>query len=237
MAGIFQFKQFFVDQTGCAMKINTDGVLLGALVEADDTKSILDIGTGTGVIALMLAQRFPSAQIDAVEIDQSAAQTAGSNFGNSPFAKRLSVFPLAIRDFFHEHPAKKYDLIISNPPFHLNSLESPKAKKSLAKHTGEGFFEDLIKGIATHLSENGVCWLVLPLQAAELVTRLAKEQALHLQKTISIASFAADAPHREILVFGKEDVKPASNKFVIYDEPKIYSEMYEKALKDFFVIF
>jgi len=237
MAGIFQFKQFSVDQTGCAMKINTDGVLLGALIKADDTKSILDIGTGTGVIALMLAQRFPFAKIDAVEIDQSAAQTAGKNFENSSFAERLSVFPLAIDDFFNERPVKKYDLIISNPPFHLNSLESPKAKKSLAKHTGEGFFEDLIKGIATHLSENGLFGLILPLQAGELVKILAEQYGLYLQNTISIHSFVADAPHREILVFGKENINTASDKFVIYDEPKMYSEMYKKALKDFFTIF
>ena len=89
MSGIFQFKQFSVDQTGCAMKINTDGVLLGALANADSPASILDIGTGTGVIALMLAQRFGSAQIDAVEIDEPAAQTAKQNFKNSPFEESL----------------------------------------------------------------------------------------------------------------------------------------------------
>ena len=107
------------------MKINTDGVLLGALVEADHPKSILDIGTGTGVIALMLAQRFANAQIDAVEIDPSAAETARRNFANSPFAERLNLFPVGFGEFFDQYPDKKYDLVVSNPPFYINSLKSP----------------------------------------------------------------------------------------------------------------
>src|SRR5258708_18444410 len=108
MADIFRFKQFNVDQTGCAMKINTDGVLLGALVEADHPKNILDIGAGTGVIALMLAQRFIEAEIDAVEIDVAAAETAGNNFNNSQFANRLNSYPLSFENFFEQNPDKKY---------------------------------------------------------------------------------------------------------------------------------
>src|ERR1700744_2863051 len=161
---MFRFKQFSVDQTNCAMKINSDGVLLGALADGDEPKSILDIGTGTGVIALMLAQRFTCAIIDAVEIDEAAAQTAGRNFEGSPFGDRLNVFPLPVQSFFSEYPDRKYDLIVSNPPFHLNSLESPKAGKSLAKHTGEDFLEELMIGVANHLTKNGTCWLILPLQ-------------------------------------------------------------------------
>src|ERR1700761_5120599 len=107
---MFHFKKFTVDQSGCAMKINTDGVLLGALAEADQPKTILDIGTGTGVIALMLAQRFADAQIDAVEIDPMAAQTAGSNFINSPYAERLNIYPVGFEQFFEQNPDKKYDL-------------------------------------------------------------------------------------------------------------------------------
>jgi tRNA1Val (adenine37-N6)-methyltransferase len=129
MADLFRFKQFSVDQTGCAMKINTDGVLLGALAQAENPKHILDIGTGTGVIALMLAQRFTTAKIDAVEIDIIAAETAGTNFKNSPFSDRVTVFPKNFESFFDDNRERKYDLIISNPPFHINSLESPKAKK------------------------------------------------------------------------------------------------------------
>jgi tRNA1Val (adenine37-N6)-methyltransferase len=237
MSGIFQFKQFFVDQTGCAMKINTDGVLLGALAEAHDPESILDIGTGTGVIALMLAQRFASAQIDAVEIGASAAQTAERNFLNSPFTMRLTLFPSDFQSFFKDHPFKKYDLIISNPPFHLNSLESPEAKRSLAKHTGNEFFEELMESVAKHLTDNGLLWLILPLETAELVKELAGQVGLYLQNVIRIYSFENDIPHREIVVLSLNNVKLSNGKFVIYDEPKVYSAMYKDVLKDFFTIF
>src|SRR3978361_1442419 len=101
---MFQFKQFSVDQSGCAMKINTDGVLLGALADANNPETILDIGTGTGVIALMLAQRFTTAQIDAVEVDEVAAETPNKNFNGSPFAGRLQVHPTAFEQFFDNFP-------------------------------------------------------------------------------------------------------------------------------------
>ncbi|WP_158993494.1 tRNA1(Val) (adenine(37)-N6)-methyltransferase [Mucilaginibacter sp. L196] len=237
MAGIFQFKQFAVDQTGCAMKINTDGVLLGALAEAKSPQNILDIGTGTGVIALMLAQRFSSSKIDAVEIDESASLTATKNFKNSPFADRLKLFHQDFEKYFEEHPERKYDLIVSNPPFHINSLESPKANKKVAKHTDKDFFEGLITGITKHLTESGLCWLILPISTAELVKELAASDGLFLQRKITIHSFEEDIPHREILVLGTNNIKLNDSKFVIYKEPKVYSEMYIAALKDFFTIF
>lgn len=237
MAGIFQFKQFAVDQTGCAMKINTDGVLLGALAEIGNPQNILDIGTGTGVIALMLAQRFSSARIDAVEIDEPASLTATKNFQNSPFADRLKLFHQDFEKYFEEHPEKKYDLIVSNPPFHINSLESPKANKTVAKHTDKVFFEGLITGVAKRLTENGLCWLILPLQAAELVKELAASNNLFLKRITTVHSFEANKPHREILVLGTNNIKLNNSKFVIYKKPKVYTEMYIAVLKDFFTIF
>ena len=161
---MFQFKQFSVDQTDCAMKINTDGVLLGAIAEADSPKSILDIGTGTGVIALMLAQRYTDALIDAVEIDKSAAETAERNFKNSFFHERLNIHPVDIFEF-DGNLERKYDLIVSNPPFYINSLESPEGRKTLAKHTEANFFEMLLKNIARFLTDKGCCWLILSMDA------------------------------------------------------------------------
>ena len=237
MADLFRFKQFSVDQSGCAMKINTDGVLLGALADTDKPSSILDIGTGTGVIALMLAQRFADAHIDAVEIDESAAITAERNFKDSPFADRLELFPIGFEGFFAGQPDKKYDLIVSNPPFYINSLQSPGVKKNLAKHAGDGFFEGLIEGVAEHLTDNGTCWLVLPIDTAELVKALAAQYQLHLQKVISVYSFTDDEPHREILTlsFGAGELE--EEKLVIYDEPKVYSRQYQEVLKGFLTIF
>ncbi|MDB5138484.1 MAG: methyltransferase protein, partial [Mucilaginibacter sp.] len=122
---MFQFKQFIIDQSGCAMKINTDGVLLGAIIEANGSERVLDIGTGTGVIALMLAQKYVNAKIDAVEIDADAAQTAERNFKGSPFAERLKLYASGFESYFDQCPDCKYDLILSNPPFYIDSLKSP----------------------------------------------------------------------------------------------------------------
>ncbi|HEY9195314.1 MAG TPA: methyltransferase [Mucilaginibacter sp.] len=203
---MFRFKQFSVDQTGCAMKINTGGVLLGAIAGEGKPSNILDIGTGTGVIAMMLAQRFTGAKIDAVEINEQAAATAKSNFSNSPFENRLTLYTTGFEQFFEDHPEKRYDLIVSNPPFYINSLQSPEIKTNLAKHAADGFFEKLISIVAMQLAEQGNCWLILPVDTADLVKNLAIQHKLHLQKIITIHSFKDDAAHREILAFGKSDV-------------------------------
>lgn len=233
---MFRFKQFNVDQTGCAMKINTDGVLLGALADADNPKTILDIGTGTGVIALMLAQRFLQADIDAVEIDETAAGTAKQNFANSKFADRLNLYPVGFESYFEQHD-KKYDLIVSNPPFYINSLESPGVKKTLAKHTDADFFENLVKQVADHLTATGKFWLILPLQTAQLVKVIAVEIGLNLRQAINVLSYPDSEPHREILIFDLDDNKKLDNWFTIYKEPKVYSQQYVDALNPFFTIF
>jgi tRNA1Val (adenine37-N6)-methyltransferase len=234
---MFHFKQFSVDQTGCAMKINTDGVLLGALAGANNPQNILDIGTGTGVISLMLAQRFNQAQIDAVEIDETAAATAKRNFEGSPFADRLTSYSTGFEQFFTQYPDKKYDLIVSNPPFHINSLESPGAKKSLAKHTDENFFESLLKKASKHLNANGIFWLILPLQTAQLVNIMDYQYDLNRQKKICVLSYPDSIPHREILVLTLGEKLETDEQFVIYDSLKVYSQQYQCVLKDFFTIF
>ena len=233
---MFQFKQFSVDQTGCAMKINTDGVLLGAMVEADSPKSILDIGTGTGVIALMLAQRYTKAIIDAVEIDESAAETAARNFRNSTFHERLNIYCSDINDF-DEELERKYNLVISNPPFYINSLESPMERKKLAKHTEASFFEMLIKDIAWFLAEKGSCWLILSLDAATEVEPLIKQNGMTVSRTISVHSYPHSAAHRVILCFGFEEVSQQTSEFIIYEAVGIYSEEYQKLLQPYFIAF
>jgi tRNA1Val (adenine37-N6)-methyltransferase len=237
MSAIFKFKQFNVDQSGCAMKINTDGVLLGALAEADQPQNILDIGTGTGVIALMLAQRFTNARVDAVEIDQSAAETAGRNFQNSSFADRLATYPSGFMEFFDQYPDKKYDLIVSNPPFYINSLKSPQESKQLAKHADQDFFNGLIFKTSKHLTAKGLIYLILPLDTNVWVKDMASKNGLFVSKTTSVFSFENSEPHREIMVLSSNDSKIADDRFVIYESPKIYTKQYQDALKDFFTIF
>lgn len=236
MNTVFRFKQFSVDQNHCAMKINTDGVLLGATASAENPKTILDIGTGTGVIALMLAQRFPKAQIDAVEIDLSSAETAEQNFNNSPFSDHLTLHPIAIEGFWLQKQHQPYDLIVSNPPFYLDSLTSPKENKTLSKHTSADFFEKLLEVIPNFLSLTGCFWLILPPKTANIVKELAAKR-LFLQTELAVSSFEDDLPHRLLLSFGLNQTKSATTSFSIYKSQKIYSDAYQSLLKDFLTIF
>jgi len=233
---LFRFKQFTIDQANCAMKINTDGVLLGAIAGADDPVSILDIGTGTGVISLMLAQRYTNAMIDAVEIDPAAAETAGRNFKNSNFHERLNIYCADINEF-DEHLERKYDLIVSNPPFYINSLESPVERKTLAKHAEASFFEMLIKDIAWFLSEKGSCWLILPIGTAAEVKALIKQNGMSVSRTISVHSYPHSAAHRVILCFGFDEVPQQTSKFTIYKTAGIYFEEYQRLLQPYFIAF
>jgi tRNA1Val (adenine37-N6)-methyltransferase len=233
----FQFKQFSVDQTSCAMKINTDGVLLGAIIGADKPATILDIGTGTGVIALMLAQRFIKAKIDAVEIDMDAAKTAEMNFKGSPFDNRLNVYPFSFETYFDQFPEKKYDLIVSNPPFYIRSLKSTGEKKTLAKHTDVDFFEKLIKCVADNLSPPGNCWLIMPVTLTDVIVELGANHCLYPQKVIDIHSYTHSDAHRVIMCFGFNKVLVQITKFTIYKSVGVYSEEYQKLLQPYFIAF
>ncbi|HEY1025536.1 MAG TPA: methyltransferase [Sphingobacteriaceae bacterium] len=219
------------------MRVNTDGVLLGALLTADDPLSILDIGAGTGVIALMLAQRFANAEIGAVEIDEQAAATAAANFANSIFGSRLSSHSGSFEDYFQQHPDRKFDLIVSNPPFFLNSLKSETSAKQKARHADASFFEDLFRLSARHLNENGKLVLILPVGTVAATARFADEAGLHLQTEKSILSFSNSRPHRKIISFGPGQTEVRYSEFIIYADEKVYSAMYAAALKDFFTIF
>jgi tRNA1Val (adenine37-N6)-methyltransferase len=234
---VFHFKQFSVNQSGCAMKVNTDGVLLGALAAHANPQQVLDVGTGTGVIALMLAQRFAQVRIDAVEIDGDAAQTARNNFASSAYHSRLQLYSQSFQSLFNEQPEKRYDLIVSNPPFYINALASPGAAKAQAKHASHHFFEQLIAGCAAQIRENGQLWLILPVDTAALVKQIAQGQWLNLVKIIFIQSFVHSQPHREILVFSPAQTETIYQRLVIYNEAKVYSKDYQELLKAFLTIF
>ena len=234
---MFQFKQFSVDQSGCAMKINTDGVLLGAIATAGNPAAVLDIGTGTGVIALMLAQRFVEARVDAVEIDPGAVQTAGRNFQGSVFASRLNIYASGFETYFDRFPDNKYDLIVSNPPFYINSLKSPVVKKVLAKHSDVDLFERLINGVSQHLTSGGSFWLILPVNIGEIVISLAKKYKLYSKELINIYSYTHSQPHRVIICLGFDDASPQKGKLTIYQSAGVYSEQYQKLLQPYFIAF
>ncbi|WP_316804360.1 tRNA1(Val) (adenine(37)-N6)-methyltransferase [Pedobacter nototheniae] len=234
MDNVFKFKQFQIDQTGCAMKVNTDGVLLGAMVTHQAPLRILDIGTGTGVIALMLAQRFVNALIDAVEIDELAAETAQKNFQLSVFNKRLTIHHLAFQEFAGQ---QKYDLIVSNPPFFVNDLKNEEHRKGIARHADVDFFEMLLKKSAHLLSANGKLWLILPVKQADEVVTKAHRFDLSLCKRVNLHSDKTKPTFRQIICLSKGNVPLIETDFYIYESLKQNTHEYRLLLKDFFLAF
>ena len=237
MGSIFKFKSFEVDQEDCAMKINTDGVLLGAIVETDSPKRILDVGTGTGVIALMLAQRFSDAKVDAVEIDELASKRAAYNFNNSLFSDRLNVFHSSFDEI---KSANRYDLIVSNPPFYTNSLHNPDDRKKLARHTDIDFFKSLIDFSIDNLGIHGQLTLIVPLDLSNEIIALTNNSDLNLVSHIDIRSFSDKEIIRRIISFKKLSTRNTNlrkDEFIIYEEKGVYSSQYKSILKPFFLAF
>jgi len=229
---LFKFKQFEVNQVGCAMKINTDGVLIAAMSNHDAPKKILDIGTGTGVIALMLAQRFTNADVHAVEIDYQAAEAADKNFKNSIFSNRLSISNTAIE---HYNTKEKFDLIVSNPPFFVNDLKNEEKRKGIARHADEDFFEMLVNKSKSILADNGKLWLILPLKQAEQVEVIGAAIQLFVTEKIYIQSDESKPPFRIMICLSWEKRDLVEQHFHIYESLKVHTQAYKALLKDFFL--
>lgn len=152
---MFQFKQFTIEQKLCAMKVGTDGVLLGAWAKGGPR--ILDIGTGTGIIALMMAQRYPETQVTAIDIDEGAVRQAEQNVSQSPFLGRISVLQQAVQEHLGE-----YESIVSNPPFFIDSLQAPDEQRNMARHTATLSYAELMKAAYRLLADNGEFSVVIP---------------------------------------------------------------------------
>lgn len=237
MGKVFRFKEFEVNQEGCAMKINTDGVILGAMASAKDGAIILDVGTGTGVIAMMLAQRFSRSCVDGVEIDTDAYQRANFNFKDAPFATRLKAYE---GSFLTLDAIKKYDAIISNPPFYTNSLHNPDERKKLARHADLAFFQSLLHFAQHNVNDLGTLELILPTDLADEVVEEGKAYDFVLTKVIEIQSFADTEVIRKIITLTYKHqlvVQPEIINFIIYKAKGEYSDAYRTILKPFFLAF
>ncbi|MBK0382986.1 methyltransferase [Pedobacter sp. SD-b] len=235
---LFHFKQFVIDQENCPMKINTDGVLLGASVGLKNVRKVLDIGTGTGVIALMLAQRSHEIFVDAIDIDHFAFEKASLNFNNSLFHEQLKAHHHGFIAFFELNPQKKYDLIVSNPPYFLNALKSPKLANNISKHTNEQFFIDLISKTKNHLNPYGNLTLIVPVDISLMLQNLAPSFGLKPVKCVKIKSYPDKAHIRHIISFSNTNNRELKfEDFCIYASPGVYSLQYQALLKNFFKIF
>lgn len=232
----FQFQQFRVQQDRCAMKISTDAVLLGSLSQCPSPKQILDIGTGTGVIALMLAQRFPEAQVTALEIDPEAAAQAAENFKESPFTGRLQLITSALQDFSAD---TSFDLIVSNPPYFSDHLKSTDHKRNLALHTDSLSFEALVNHSGHLLALSGQFWVILPPRQMEDFCKLAKQVLLFPNSKIQIRDTASKPVQREIVSFSKTKGLPYISTRVcsLKNEDGTYSEDYQQLIAGFLLGF
>ena len=221
----FQFKQFEVSQDRCAMKVGTDGVLLGAW--ASGGKRILDIGSGTGLISLMMAQRFPEAKVVGIDIDEDACSQARENVSASPFRDRVSIKHCRLQDFGLEGDGNlmksqlkgdfvrendglsdganslKFDAIVSNPPFFLNSLKNPDKKRSMARHADSLPFRDLWMGVKRLLSDDGVFSVILPVEVVEQFEAEACFLGYYKTRQCAIKTVERKAPKRYLLAFSR----------------------------------
>lgn len=233
---MFRFKQFNVYQENSAMKVCTDSCLFGALICPDKPVHALDIGTGTGLLSLMLAQRYPALTIDAVELEPGAASDARRNFSESPFGSRLQLHECAIQDFAKEkRPA--YDLIFCNPPFYEDRLKSPHRHKNIAHHAAELSFRELARISAQLLSSDGTLWILLPPFEMARFTREAGANALHLKECYTLRHRADKPVFREVAVFSRPaSALPVTREIIIYENDK-YSSIFATLLRDYYLIF
>ncbi|QKJ61682.1 tRNA1(Val) (adenine(37)-N6)-methyltransferase [Flavobacterium sp. M31R6] len=232
----FQFKQFSLQQDRCAMKIGTDSVLLGAWTPIENNPfSILDIGTGTGIIALMLAQRSYAEQIDALEIDENAYEQAVDNFENSPWGDRLFCFHAGV-DEFVEEPEDEYDLIVSNPPFYTEDYKTENPQRDLARFSDALPFEDLIEAAALLLSENGIFSVIIPFKEEENFIAIAKEYELHPIKITRVRGNLTSDIKRSLLAFSRNESDTIlTDELIIETGRHIYTPEYIELTKDFYL--
>lgn len=226
---IFQFKHFSISQSNSALKVGTDAMVLGALVETKVEKSALDIGTGTGVLALMLAQKNSSLTIDAIEIDADSCDDAKLNFENSIWNDRLCLIE---NDFLTYSFSKKYDLIVSNPPFYVDGLVSPDDRITQSKHANELNFITLFARVNDLLTSEGSFWIIYPFESHGRVESIAIEYQLFPTKLIEIQG-KPNRSTRMVACFKKIASDVNSEIFVIRDDQGYYTPTYIIATNEF----
>lgn len=232
----FQFKQFRITQQKAAMKIGTDAVLLGAWAEVSNAQKILDIGTGTGIIALMLAQRS-EAQIKALEIEENAADEAAENFLNSPWSERISVENSSFQEFAKKSK-NKYDCIVSNPPYFGNNLKSASKNLAIARHNDLLPITELVQGTSKLLSETGTLSLIFPVETALKFSELATKNNLYLVRLTEVSHTPLSKAHRYLLEFSKKKVPLKKDVLNIKTEDGLdYSQAYKSLTHDFYLKF
>ena len=227
----FQFQQFYVRHDKCAMKVGTDGVLLGAL--ATGGQNILDIGTGTGLCALMMAQRFPDAHITAIDIDNDACQQATENVADSPFSGRIKVLHTSLKDFASTH-ADCYDSIFSNPPYFEENLNCPDKARNDARHTSSLPFSELISCSKQLLTDDGTLTLILPTSALSRIEEECAYASMFIVRKIYIRTTEKKVPKR-IVIYIRKHPAPIESKTQTLMVNSTKSPWYEALTETFYL--
>lgn len=226
----FAFKQFVVHHDRCAMKVGTDGVLLGAWADVTKANHVLDIGTGTGLIALMLAQRS-KAKVTAVEIDEDACTQAINNVGLSPWKERIEVIRTDIRTY---KPERLFDCVVSNPPYFVNSLKSPNEQRSVARHTDTLSYRKLLQSAANMMTKDGIFSVILPFEALNEFWSTAMEFHLYPSRQTAVLS-KPNTPAKRVLLELKPQICSCKvSRFVIEEAPHIFSDDFKNLTRDFY---
>ena len=229
--GNFRFKQFEIEQDRCAMKVGTDGVLLGAWAQGG--RRILDIGSGTGLISLMMAQRFPEAEVVGIDMDADACGQARENVMASPFRDRVEIVCCRLQDF---GAAGVFDAIVSNPPFFVDSLKNPDSKRTMARHTDSLPFRDLFAGVKRLLSDDGIFSAIVPVEVVEQFVAESCILGFYLIRKCGVKTVERKQPKRFMLSFAKHRISPYEEHVeTMMDSHGNRSEWYRKITEEFYL--
>lgn len=231
----FRFKQFEIHQDRCAMKIGTDGVMLGGWVDVEGAQTALDIGAGTGLISLMIAQRSPYLQITAVEIDVAAASQAQENVEASIFKDRINVIQTSIQELDH---SEKFDLVVSNPPFFNADTKSPVTTRNLARHDSSLSLHELMAAAHQYLTEKGKVAVVWPREREVELDEVAEQFGFYPSKVLEVYPTPEKECRRVLKLFRRDKTATITKKIVIEEFGRHgYSKPFIELLKDFYLAF